>query len=717
MKARTYSPGVGVASRATYPMRGLWADRDVSALPKLPPIAVDATIVAVLVVAGLIQQLGAPHPEHEIPGGADPFIHGAVIVAAILPLLWRRRFPFLTVVIIGAVMGAAGSVGPLLTYDPSPASAFGLMFATFNATSLGGRAIGWCALAAAWVAVTLILRPWVTPIAAWFPNYPYYLVAFLAGRMQRQRRDLARILEIRIVDETAHRERLQQLALQEARGSLARDLHDVVVTALRVASDHARDALRRLIPPTANAGHSLRATEEAGRTALAELRLLLGVLRRGDRVGQGLVDRRGPAELQRLAREAASSEAEALGRVDGVGRIQSISRWLSRRGWPTDLALVVVLITGAMLEFQIWEEILGPAIPPEVFSTAAHVWAVAWILLLLLRRHAPVLTGLAMAVMAFLQTFPFGYWTPVSDIAALQIAVYTIGSLKPKRPYAWAVAVAGAIGLVSIPPPPVHLGVVGFLVIMAVTLGGAAYVGTVVGERRRLNEELDQRLVTLAEERSTELELALREERLALAREMHDLVAHSLTLMVVQAGAARTVASTDPAAARQAIQAVIGTGRQAADELERLLDLLAAGAVHAPQPGGSRDVDELVRRARQSGLDVEFVRTGNFAPPTGSSLELSVFRILQEALTNAHKHAPGACVRVQMTFDTSALVLRVENDESPAQAQDIVSLGAGRGLLGMQERVAMFGGRFEAGPAPGGGFVVDALLPAGGVTA
>jgi signal transduction histidine kinase len=315
-------------------------------------------------------------------------------------------------------------------------------------------------------------------------------------------------------------------------------------------------------------------------------------------------------------------------------------------------------------------------------------------------------------VMAFLQTYPFRFWTPVSDIAALQIAVYTIGSLKPRHPHAWLVAGLGAVGLVSIPPPPVHLGVVGFLVIIAVTLGGAAYVGTVVGERRGLNEELEQRRAALAEERRTELALALRQQRLAVARDMHDLVAHSLTLMVVQAGAARTVGAADPEVADKAVRVVLDTGRQATQELGQLLTLLSVGdPSQGPPRLGSWDVEDLVAQARQSGLEVELARSGNASPPVGSSLEVSAFRIVQEALTNVRKHAPGSRVAVHVHVERGAVALRIENDPSTSTPADLGALGAGAGLIGMRERVAVFGGRLEAGPRPGGGFVVDALLP------
>jgi signal transduction histidine kinase len=410
------------------------------------------------------------------------------------------------------------------------------------------------------------------------------------------------------------------------------------------------------------------------------------------------------AESAALGNMAASTRAPSL-----VARRQSVWHRLVQMGWPVDAVLVAALCLGALLQIRFEGGRAGPTAPAAAFSSAAQAWAVAWISLLFLGRRAPVVTGVAMAVMAFLQTYPLRFFTPQADIFALLIAVYTIGSRKPHRPHASVVAVLGAVGLFSI--QPMTPSFVGSLLIFSLTLGAAAYVGTVVGERRRLNAELEQSLRTVAEERRTEVVLALRQERLTLAREMHDLVAHSLTLMVVQAGAARTVAAADPEAAHRAVQTVIDTGRQAAEELHQLLSLLRTGGDEEPSSPSSWDVDDLVNRARQSGLEIELERTGRHAPSAGSSLELSVYRIVQEGLTNVRKHAPGSLVRVHLRFDPRAVAVRIENDGSPGTAADLAALGAGRGLVGIRERVTMFGGRFEAGPGQGGGFVVDALMP------
>jgi len=676
------------------------SDRDMNGSRALPPLAVDSLIVAVLIGAGLLQQFGqANQPPHS---NAHQLAHAAVIVGAVLPLLLRRRFPFLTVVIITAVIGVTGSIGPLLSLDPSPSSAFGLLFATFNAAAARGRFLGWAALVLSWVAVTLLLRPWVTPVGAWLPNYPGFVVAVMAGLIQSQRIELSRVLETRLVDVQAQRARRHRLALQRARNDLARDLHDVVTHALKQMHARAAEAMRQLVAHE-SAERALVATEAAGRSALVELRRLLKVLR-SDHGGH-----RSPPPGQ-AEPTPALHPAPHLGPWPSAVRVRAVIRRLARRTWLVDVALVSVVSLITVVEIDYWRNLLGASVPPSTFSRAAYVWAVAWVLLLLFRRPAPVLTALAMAVMAFLQTYPFRYWTPVSDIVALQIAVYTVGSRYPRRPHVWVLAAFGGVGQVSIPPPPVSLSLVGFLVITTVTLWGAAYVGTVVGERRRLNAELEENLEALAEERRTELALALNSERVALARDMHDLVAHSLSLMVVQAGAARMVAATDQQAARQAVGVVLDTGQQATGELDELLSLLR-GDTTMPASSSPPNVEELVGQARLAGLDVDLQRVGTEPVAAGSTLEVFEYRLVQEALTNVRKHAPDARVHVRLQHDPDSVVIHVENTPPAATPGALVTLGAGHGLLGMRERVALLGGQLQAEPTQTGGFAVRAVMP------
>jgi signal transduction histidine kinase len=677
----------------------------IGVLKRFPPIALDGTIVAVLLGLGLLSQLAVPSSGSR----ANQIAHGVVIAASILPLLLRRRFPFATLLLIAGVIGVTGSIGPPLSLTPGSAGSLALLVATFSAVAFSGARLGWLSLGLALAAITLELRPWVlTSPTIWAPNYPFIVAAFVAGTAQRQRSQLTDVLEARLIDEAAQRERSHRLAVQEARAGLARDLHDVVTRRLGEMTVRAREALDGFRSPGTGPESALAATEAAGRATLSEIRRLLEVLRSDPSTAD--------PDTHAAVRELESPAGTATHEDDGNARRRFSStlveawRRMSRMGWPLDLALVIILSVTAVLEFGPAHQVIEGLEPTgDPWSVWAQGWAVAWIALLLFRRRFPVATALAMAAMAFLQTYPFYFFTPLSDVFALQIAVYTVGSRRPGSLHGWVAAALGAVGLLSVQPLTVAYAAA--LAVFALTLGGAAYVGTVIGERRRLNAELEARLEALAEERRTKLALAMHEDRLALAREMHDLVAHTITLMVVQAGAARTVAAVDPDAARQATRAVVEAGAEAERELDQLLSLLLAEDAGDPIPPGRRDVEELITQARESGLDVELDRVGAYEPPAGSSIELSAYRIVQESLTNVRKHAPGARVYVHLRFGPDAVGVRVENERSPASARDVARLGAGHGLLGMRERVAIFGGRLQAGPRGSGGFVVDAVMP------
>jgi signal transduction histidine kinase len=203
---------------------------------------------------------------------------------------------------------------------------------------------------------------------------------------------------------------------------------------------------------------------------------------------------------------------------------------------------------------------------------------------------------------------------------------------------------------------------------------------------------------------------AVATERARIARELHDAVAHSMSVMVVQAGAARSVLASDAAAAAEALERVEATGRTGLAEMRRLLGVLTAGDDSpelAPQPGLAR-LDELLERVRAAGLPVERV-VGGHARSLPPGVDLTAYRLVQEALTNALKHAGDAHARVTIRYGEDALELEVDDDGRGPPGADIAA--EGHGLVGMRERVAMFNGSLETGPRPGGGFRVRARIP------
>jgi signal transduction histidine kinase len=197
------------------------------------------------------------------------------------------------------------------------------------------------------------------------------------------------------------------------------------------------------------------------------------------------------------------------------------------------------------------------------------------------------------------------------------------------------------------------------------------------------------------------------EERARIARELHDIVAHGLSIIAVQAGAAQQLVERDPAAAREHLEAVHRIAKEAMTEMRRLLDVLREDdASYTPQPGLAR-VPELVEEARSAGVPVEVIEEGSPRDlPAG--VDLVAYRVVQESLTNVRKHAPGAPTRIALDYEPRGISIDVSN-EAGAHRGD--SNGGGHGLVGMAERVRIFGGELETGEQPGGGFRVRVRLP------
>lgn len=299
-----------------------------------------------------------------------------------------------------------------------------------------------------------------------------------------------------------------------------------------------------------------------------------------------------------------------------------------------------------------------------------------------------------------------------SGVVAYVLAFWAFGAYNPLREAILGLA-AGLAGVVVVTIEDVRVDaneVPGVVLVASLTwLAGVA---------------LRQRTVrvALAEERAAVLEhdhraaqAAVADERARIARELHDVVAHSVSVMTVQAGAARMLLNTDPSQAVAPLLAVEETGRQALAELRRLLGLLRpedGGTGLVPQPGLD-DLPALVRTVNDAGLPVELLVVGAVRP-LAPGVGLAAYRIVQEALTNALKHASAQHVRVGVDFSAEELRVEVCDDGQRARHEP-ARKGAhdGHGLAGMRERAAVYGGDLRAGPEPGGGYAVRARLPIG----
>ena len=242
-------------------------------------------------------------------------------------------------------------------------------------------------------------------------------------------------------------------------------------------------------------------------------------------------------------------------------------------------------------------------------------------------------------------------------------------------------------------------------------LGGTWGLGRWMQHRRAEMSGLKTRAEALERDREEATRAAVNHERARIARELHDLVAHSLAVIVLQAQAADRVLSTDVEAARCALAAIDSTGREGLGELRRMLDILVDLDQDDLEPRPSLDhLDLLVNRVRSAGLPVSVSVSGRPRPlPAG--LDLSAYRIVQEALTNTLKHGGRTDVEVCVAYLPDALELTIADQGSGAAAPAAAVPGAGHGLIGMRERAHLFGGTVEAGPESSGGFRVHAVLP------
>jgi signal transduction histidine kinase len=283
---------------------------------------------------------------------------------------------------------------------------------------------------------------------------------------------------------------------------------------------------------------------------------------------------------------------------------------------------------------------------------------------------------------------------------ALMVAGYTAAAHRERAPvFAVALPIALSATLAIMLVSSGTRGRLESLALLIILVALPFLFGRITyNRRRRIRHDL---------ERATRD--AVDEERGRIARELHDVVAHAMGVMVVQAGAARVVIDRDPASAADSLQRIEDTGRTGLAEMRRLVGILEADdqADLEPQPGLDQ-LDQLLERMRESGLPVEarVEGTPRHLPP---GVDLTAYRVVQEALTNALKHGAGAHARVLLRYGDDALGLEIADDGRGPPPDGTQT--AGHGLIGMRERVALFGGSLEAGERGGGGFVVRAKIP------
>lgn len=383
-------------------------------------------------------------------------------------------------------------------------------------------------------------------------------------------------------------------------------------------------------------------------------------------------------------------------------------RSASRPPW-FDVALVALLIVVAVVT-QDASNFDGGAVP-HGSGALAMVLSIAMILPLLWRRRFPI-QALAVTIIVYFVRLFLGYSPDGAASTTALIAVYSVGAYAPRPAGDVARVVAGVLlagGLaISVALDQFKVATVA---VMLATWIAAAVIGDTVYTRRRYQETLEERTRALEVERDQSARLAAQEERARISRELHDVWAHTLTMVVVQAGAAEEVLDSSPEEARRALGRIQHASRHALAEVRRLIasDPDAPSERRPPAPGLS-SLPDLVEELGRSGVPVELSLAGSLDDlPT--DVGLSAYRIVQQALTNTLSHGgPGVSARVHVRRENGSLLIDVVDDGLGAAAASDPS-DRGRGLIGMRERVALFGGELKAGPRPEGGFAVHARIP------
>jgi len=364
--------------------------------------------------------------------------------------------------------------------------------------------------------------------------------------------------------------------------------------------------------------------------------------------------------------------------------------WLRRHPWLVDLLVVGFLLAGG----------LTAAIRNGQHEQAAIALSIAEALPLLLRRRFPVQVVVFMTAVA-VTMIAVGVWAVPLQLG---VALYTLMSVRERR-------AARAVGFASILAVAIAILTVGGIEFGAgaarvVFLIAASLLGDSMGSRRAYVREIEEKADRLEREQKSEARRAAAEEQARIARELHDIVAHALSVIVVQAGAAEDAFELDPERAREPIRAIDSAARAALTDLRRVLGVLQESAEYEPQPNLSQ-LDRLIDQIRATGLNVALEYEGS-PRPLSAALELSAFRIVQEALTNTLKHADAEHVRVRIRYGRQ---LEIEVRDDGGGGAKTAGGADGNGLVGMRQRVALLGGVLTTGPLSGGGYRVATEIP------
>jgi len=396
-----------------------------------------------------------------------------------------------------------------------------------------------------------------------------------------------------------------------------------------------------------------------------------------------------------------------MGRTTGISYALLVTRlytWLQKHPTLVDGLMAAVLVFFGAL---------------SILERNGPVAGVAGVLVgapLLFRRNYTVAAFWAVMVLGALQVF-FGPRPTVSDFA-VPMAIYALAAYRPRRISLIGLALgmigsAAALLLWVQPSSPQQVTVIEWLLMYGL-LSAPTIIAWVLGDsmryRRAYYLDLEDKARRLERERDQQAEIGAAAERARIARELHDVIAHNVSVMVVQAEGASYALDNSPETTRRALGTIAETGRTALAEMRRLLGVLRSepkSADRAPQPGVDQ-LEDLLEQVRAAGLPVDFSVEG-VPVPLPQGMALAAYRIVQESLTNTRKHGgPRVSAQVSLHYGEDGLRMLVRDDGRGAAA---LTDGQGNGLTGMRERVAMYGGELNTGPRLEGGYQVEAVLP------